>query len=136
MKNFQAVLLLCCLSGCKSADVDKPGPNPRPLMGLEKTLAGTYFGLSGDRKFKLALREDGNCELLQDDKLLDDLPMRWGIHKSEVIIQIQWVPHWRNFMHLKVENSGKLIYVAESMNSGKRKELPKSDQTIFNRIDD
>ena len=125
MKYLLPVIFFCCLSGCKSNDADKLKPKPRELSEAEKTLVGSYSNISGEQEIKLVLDENGYCELLQDDKKLDDSLMKWGILGSEVNIQHLWFSKWRDMYYFSVENNGNLKLVAEAMSSDKRVDLPK-----------
>jgi len=136
MKYLLPVIFFCCLSGCKSNDADKLKPKPRELSEAEKTLVGSYSNISGEQEIKLVLDENGYCELLQDDKKLDDSLMKWGILSSEVNIQHLWFSKWRDMYYFSVENNGNLKLVAEAMSSDKRVDLPKRQQSIYIRIDD
>ena len=133
MKYFLSLLLLCSLSGCKSNDTDTANSNPRELTGEEKTLVGSYNSTTGKQEIKLVLKENGYCDLLQEGKKMDDKPMIWRIHKSEVNIQTQWFSKWKDLMYFKVQDNGDLKLVAESMRSDNRIDLPEPRQTIFSR---
>jgi len=133
MKHLLSLLLLCSLSGCKYKDTDQTNSNPRELTGEEKTLVGSYNSTSGKQKIKLILKDNGYCDLLQEGKKMDDEPMIWSIHKSEIKIQTQWFSKWKDLMHFRVQNNGDLRLVAESIRSNKRIDLPEPRQTIFMR---
>ena len=133
MKHLLSLLLLCSLSGCKSKDTDQTNSNPRELSGEEKTLVGSYNSTTGKQEIKLVLKENGHCDLLQEGKKMDDKPMIWRIHKSEVNIQTQWFSKWKDLMYFKVQDNGDLKLVAESMRSDNRIDLPEPRQTIFSR---
>ena len=88
MKHLLSLLLLCSLSGCKSKDTDQTNSNPRELTGKEKTLVGSYNSTTGKQKIKLILKDNGYCDLLQEGEKMDDEPMIWSIHKSEIKIHV------------------------------------------------
>ena len=133
MKHLLSLLLLCSLSGCKSKGIDQTNSNHRKLTGEEKTLIGSYNSTTGKQKIKLILKANGYCDLLQEGKKMDDEPMIWSIHKSEIKIQTQWFSKWKDLMHFRVQDNGDLRLVAESMRSNNRIDLPKTRQTIFSR---
>ena len=133
MKHLLSLLLLCSLSGCKSKDTDQTNSNPRELTGKEKTLVGSYNSTTGEQKIKLILKDNGYCDLLQEGEKMDDEPMIWSIHKSEIKIQTQWFSTWKDLMHFSVLDNGDLKLVAESIRSNNRIDLPETRQTIFSR---
>ena len=133
MKHLLSLLLLCSLSGCKSKDTDQTNSNPRELTGKEKTLVGSYNSTTGEQKIKLILKDNGYCDLLQEGEKMDDEPMIWSIHKSEIKIQTQWFSTWKDLMHFSVLDNGDLRLVAESIRSNNRIDLPETRQTIFSR---
>ena len=133
MKHLLTLLLLCSLSGCKSKDTDQTNSNPRELTGKEKTLVGSYNSTTGEQKIKLILKDNGYCDLLQEGEKMDDEPMIWSIHKSEIKIQTQWFSTWKDLMHFSVLDNGDLRLVAESIRSNNRIDLPETRQTIFSR---
>lgn len=133
MKHLLSLLLLCSLSGCISKDTDQTNSNPRELTGKEKTLVGSYNSTTGKQKIKLILKDNGYCDLLQEGEKMDDEPMIWSIHKSEIKIQTQWFSTWKDLMHFSVLDNGDLRLVAESIRSNNRIDLPETRQTIFSR---
>ena len=133
MKHLLSLLLLCSLSGCKSKDTDQTNSNPRELTKKEKTLVGSYNSTTGKQKIKLILKDNGYCDLLQEGEKMDDEPMIWSIHKSEIKIQTQWFSTWKDLMHFSVLDNGDLRLVAESIRSNNRIDLPETRQTIFSR---
>ena len=133
MKHLLSLLLLCSLSGCKSKDTDQTNSNPRELTKKEKTLVGSYNSTTGKQKIKLILKDNGYCDLLQEGEKIDDEPMIWSIHKSEIKIQTQWFSTWKDLMHFSVLDNGDLRLVAESIRSNNRIDLPETRQTIFSR---
>ena len=137
MKYFLTLLLLYCFSGCKSDDVAVADfDSTRELTEEEKPLVGSYSNITGEQELNLALYENGYCELLQDGEKLDNKPMKWRIHKSEVSIQTQWFSKWKDLMYFRVQDNGDLKLVAEGMRSDNRIDLPKPKQTIFIRSND